>query len=222
MKPAGTFTEPKHLKKHFIHTTPGPPLSQKSRRAVSDRLKQAKQEFQQMAQMNLVRPCKNNWSSPLHMVPKKGNKWRPCGDDRRLNARTLPDEYPAYFQDFVFIRHEKTIFSTTNLFKAYNHIRVAEEDIPKIVITIPFGFRNAARTCQRFMNEVLNGLDFLYVYIDYVTISCSMHFPGLKNFPRLSTSQTWRRIRIRIQRFKTYFNQQQPYKSNEYDFQGPK
>ena len=99
-KPAETFTEPKHSTKHFIHITPGPPVSEKPRRLAPDRLKQAKQEFQQMAQMNLVRLSKSSWSSLLHMVPKKDNQWRRRGDYRRHNAKTIPDKYPVpHIQD---------------------------------------------------------------------------------------------------------------------------
>ncbi len=38
---------------------------------------------------------------------------------------------------------------------------------------MPFGLRNAAQTFQRFMDEVLCGLDFCYVYVDDLLIASS-------------------------------------------------
>ena len=36
---------------------------------------------------------------------------------------------------------------------------------------MPFGLRNAAQTFQYFMDQVLHGLDFCYVYIDDVLVA---------------------------------------------------
>ena len=66
------------------------------------RLKIAKDEFQHMLDMGIVRPSSSPWASPLHMVPKpQPGDWRPCGEYSALNHATIPDQYPVpHLQDF--------------------------------------------------------------------------------------------------------------------------
>ncbi|GFV36949.1 retrovirus-related Pol polyprotein from transposon opus [Trichonephila clavipes] len=61
-----------------------------------DRLKIAKMEFQHMLDLGHMRPSSSNYSSPLHMVPKKeSNDWRP-----HLNAVCLCNA-ASTFQRFI-------------------------------------------------------------------------------------------------------------------------
>ena len=109
-----------------------------------------------------IRPSSSNWSSPLHVVPKKtSGDWRPCGDHRVLNHARVLDRYS--------IPH------------AYHQIPVKPADILKTAMATPFGLFesvpmpfwlcNTAQMSQRFIGHTLRGLPFCYTYIDNLLIA---------------------------------------------------
>ncbi|XP_015604808.1 uncharacterized protein LOC107272301 [Cephus cinctus] len=146
---------------HHIETT-GPPIPQKPRRLVGEKLEVLRKELQYLFEKGMIRPSKSPWASPIHIAKKPSGDWRCCGDFRALNAKTIP-----LAPDDV----QKTAITTP--------LGQFED------LVMPFGLRNASQTFRRFMDSIFRDLDFVIVYIDDILVaseSPAEHMEHLKQF----------------------------------------
>ncbi|GBM57126.1 Retrovirus-related Pol polyprotein from transposon opus [Araneus ventricosus] len=130
-------------------------------------------------EQDIIRQSKSAYACLFNMI-KNGN-WRICGEFRKLNALTIPNRYPLpHMQDCSHGIAGKTIFTKIDLDKAYHQIPIKTSDIPKTAVITPiglfectrmtFGLRNAAQSFQRYIDQVLLGLD-CYAYLDDILVA---------------------------------------------------
>ena len=175
----------KHDKYHRIETY-GTPCFAKTRRLAPERARLVKSEFETLLRQGVLRPSKSNFSSALHVVPKKNGDIRPYGDYRALNSQTILDRYSiTNIQDLTAHLGGTKIFSRLDLVKAFHQIPIHPDHIHKPAITTPFGLyeftklpdglKNAAQSFQRFIDNTIRGLPFVDAYIDDLLVASSDH-----------------------------------------------
>jgi hypothetical protein len=121
------------------------------------------------------------YTSPLTFVAKKNGETRICYDARKLNEKSIIDPFlvPST-QELLDRLGQADIFSTVDLENAYLQIFIKPEDCFKTGFVTPlghfqfkrmiFGLSGAPATFQRMMAAVLDGLDFVLVYLDDILI----------------------------------------------------
>jgi transposase InsO family protein len=147
-----------------------------------------------MITKKVIRPSNSPWASPVLLADKKNGKVRFCVDYRRLNKITRKDAYPLPNIGVILDKlGGKKYYSTIDLREAFWQIRVKERDIEKTAfithrglfefVSMPFGLTNAPATQQRWIEQVLMGLNWAIcmVYIDDIVIFSNSFEEHLKD-----------------------------------------
>jgi hypothetical protein len=130
----------------------------------------------------VIEPSKSPWSAPVVIAYCQG-KPRFCVDYRKLNAVTIPDEFPIPRQSEILQSLSGAqVLSSLDALAGFNQIDIDPEDVEKTgfrthkglfnFLRMPFGLRNGPSIFQRVMNEVLAPYLWLFclVYIDDIVV----------------------------------------------------
>ena len=107
----------------------------------------------------------------------------------------MNDKYPVpHLRSLTLSLEGKTVFSKTDLQRAYLQNPVAEDDIPKTAVCtsfglfeflfMPFGLKDAGSSFQRFMDTILINVKNTFTYLDDILIAGSTleeHLVYLRN-----------------------------------------
>ena len=155
----------KHGIVYHIPTT-GPHVHSQCKCLAQQKLDAAKSAFNEIESMGICAKASSPWASPLHMVTKQDGSWMSCGDYRRLNLISVPDQYPmSNITDLTNNIGNARIFTKLDISKGYFHVPVHPDIVPKTAIITPFDsyvfyystfrLRNSGATFQRLMDTVM-------------------------------------------------------------------
>ena len=131
----------------------------------------------------IIRPSKSPYNFPLVVAPKKDGSLRVAVDYRKLNEKTIRDEFPLPHCDQILARlGTAKIFTALDCFSGFMAIRNHPDDVHKTafstthghweMVRMGFGGTNFPATYMRIMTEVLK--DYIgkicYVFMDDIVI----------------------------------------------------
>ncbi|KAJ3473679.1 hypothetical protein NLI96_g12880 [Meripilus lineatus] len=130
----------------------------------------------------VIEPSQSPWSAPVVIVYRNG-KARFCVDYRKLNAVTIPDEFPIPRQgEILSALSGAQVLSSLDALAGFTQIEVDPQDIEKTAFRthkglfqfrrMPFGLRNGPAIFQRVMQGILAPYLWIFalVYIDDIIV----------------------------------------------------
>lgn len=169
--------------KHTIVLSDNVPIRQPVRKLAHKEEEFLKPHLEELQKDGFIEPSTSPFAAPIIIVPKKSGGFRLCIDYRRLNEKTLKEQYPIPRIDETFDSIAgSVIFTTLDLQSGYWQVPIDEESkkltafITKFGLfqwlVMPFGLTNAPATFQRLMDAILRGLKWecCLVYLDDIII----------------------------------------------------
>ncbi|XP_022110670.1 uncharacterized protein LOC110990125 [Acanthaster planci] len=169
--------------KHKIRLTDETPFRENCRRIPPADYADTRQHLRDLQSKGIIRDTESQFASPIVLVRKKNGDLRLCIDYRKLNSRTVKDQYNIpKIEDILHAMNGAAWFSCLDLKSGYYQIELAEEDKHKTAFWCPLGFyefnrmpqgiTNAPATFQRLMERCMGDLlnNEVFVYLDDIVV----------------------------------------------------
>lgn len=186
--------------KHKIPTIDQVPVAQPYRRIPPNQFQEAKDHIRKLLENDIIQESHSPYATPIVLVRKKDGSLRLCVDYRKLNTKTVRDQFPLpRIEESIDAIGGAQWFSTMDLASGFNQVAMDAEDRHKTAFTTPFGIfeynrmpmglTNAPATFQRLMQTCLNDYIFLIllVYLDDIIVYSNTFDEHIERLDRVFT-----------------------------------
>ena len=161
-----------------------PPVFHKPRPVPFSLRHEVEVELERLEKEGIIRPRQfSQWAAPIVAVPKSDGSVRICGDYKvTANKAMICDTHPIpRIEDILAAMSGGVSFTKLDLSHAYLQLQLDESARDYLVINthkglfeytrMPFGITSAPGVFQRTMDNLLQGLQHVTVYIDDILIT---------------------------------------------------
>ena len=170
--------------RHRIDLVDDIPVKEKARRIPPNMYEELRQHLSQLLEIGVIEESSSPYSSPIVIVRKKTGEIRLCVDFRKLNSKTIPDNYRIpTIEELIDTLGDASWFATLDLSSGYHQVEIEHDHRPYTAFTVgplgfyqwkrmAFGLRNAPALFQRLMERVLSTLHMrtCLVYLDDIVV----------------------------------------------------
>ena len=155
------------------------------------------EQMDKWIRQEVVEPSKSPWGAPVVIAYRNG-KPRFCVDYRKLNAQTIPDEFPIPKQkEILQALSGAQVLSAVDALSGFHQMFMDEQDREKTAFRshwglwqfrrMPFGLRNGPSIFQRMMQTMLAPYLWIFtlVYIDDIVIYSKSYEEHLVHLDRV-------------------------------------
>lgn len=171
---------------HDIIVTSEVPIKQRAYQTPQAKEEVVKNSINKMLKMSVIEESNSCWSSPIVLVKKADGSERFCVDYRKLNERTIKDNYPMpSVQSKINKLSGCKLFTSLDCTSGYWQIKLTEraKQLAAFICNqglfqfncMPFGLCNAGATFQRVIELIIIKLTNSSAYLDDV-LTFSKHF----------------------------------------------
>lgn len=205
---------------HNIQLTDDTPIFQPPYRVSPAQKEVLRKLLDELQNDSIIEECESPYAFPVVLVPKPDGSRRLCVDYRRLNAITVPVQYPLpRIDDLLHSTSQAVYITTLDLRSGYHQIPVKEEDKNKTAFTtsfgtfrynvMPFGLRTAPATFQRLIERFRSGLPHISMlaYLDDIIIMSPTFEKHLKDLD--DVFQRLKLFKLHVNRAKCVFSTDQ-------------
>nr|GEW05679.1 putative reverse transcriptase domain-containing protein [Tanacetum cinerariifolium] len=103
-------------------------------------MKKLSEKLQEISDEGFKTPSSSPWGAPVLFIKKKDGSFRMCIDYCELKKLTVKNRYPLpRIEDLFDQLQGSSVYSKIYLRSCYHHLRVREQDIPKIAFKTRYG-----------------------------------------------------------------------------------
>ncbi|XP_073226982.1 uncharacterized protein [Cicer arietinum] len=159
------------------------PISIPPYRMAPAKLKELREQLQDLLDKGFIRPSSSPWGAPVLFVKKKDGSMRLCVDYQQLNKVIVKNKYPSPRIDELFDQLQGAqCFPKIDLRSGYHQLKIKRDDITKTAfrtryghyefLVMSFGLTNVPAAFMGLMNRVFKPFldQFVIVFIDDILV----------------------------------------------------